>query len=62
VRYSRICNNVDAFSERVSNLTDDLIELGFRQDRLSKIYLSVVRRQGLREKFGIGCGNVPLPW
>ena len=61
VRYSRICNDVDAFSDRVSKITDDLIGLGVRRDRLSKIYLSVVRRHGLREKFGIGCGNVLLP-
>ena len=63
VRYSRICNNFDAFSDRVLKFTDDLIELGFRRDRLSKIYLSisVVRRHGLKNKFGIGCGNILLP-
>ena len=42
--------------------TDDLIELGFRRDRLSKIYLSVVKRHGLKNKFGIGCGNILIPY
>ena len=46
MRYSRICNDVVAFSDRVLKFTDDLIELGFRRDRLSKIYLSVVKRHG----------------
>ena len=61
VRYSRICNNVVAFSDRVLKFTDDLIELGFRRDRLSKIYLSVVKRHGLKNKFGIGCRNILMP-
>ena len=61
VRYSRICNDVDAFSDRVSKLTDDLIGLGFNRYRLSKIYLSVVTRHGLKEKFGVGCGYVLRP-
>ena len=58
IRYARICNQIDGFSDRVSKLTDDLIGLGFKLPRLSKIYLSVVTRYGLKEKFGIGCGNI----
>ena len=61
VRYSRICNDVDAFSDRVLKFTDDLINLGFKRDRLCNIYLSVVRRYRLKEKFGIVCGNILLP-
>ena len=61
VRYSRISNNVDAFSYRVLKFTDDLIELGFRRDRLSEIYLSVAKRHGLKNKSGIGCGNILMP-
>ena len=61
MRYSRICNDVDAFSDRVLKFTDDLINLGFKRDRLSNIYLSVVRRHRLKEKFGIVCGNILLP-
>ena len=60
MRYSRICNDVKAFSDRVLKFTDDLIRLGYRQSRLSKIYLSVVRRHGLIEKFGVGCENMLL--
>ena len=60
-RYSRICNDVDAFSDRVLKFTDDLINLGFKRDRLCNIYLSVVRRYRLKEKFGIVCGNILLP-
>ena len=60
VRYSRICNEIEAFADRVLKITDDLIGLGYRRDRLSKIYLSVVTRHGLREKFGVGCGNILL--
>ena len=43
------------------NATDDLINLGFKRDRLCNIYLSVVRRYRLKEKFGIVCGNILLP-
>ena len=60
VRYSRICNEIEAFADRVLKITDDLIGLGYRRDRLSKIYLSVVTRHGLREKFGVGCENILL--
>jgi hypothetical protein len=60
VRYSRICNEIEAFADRVLKITDDLIGLGYRRDRLSKIHLSVVTQHGLREKFGVGCGNILL--
>ena len=36
VRYSRICNNFEAFSDRVSRLNNDLIVLGYKRDRLRK--------------------------
>ena len=58
VRYSRICNDIGAFSDRVFKITNDLVGLGFKRQRLRKIYFSVVRRHGLNEKFGTGCGNV----
>ena len=58
VRYSRICNDFEAFADRVLKITDDLIGLGFKPARLTKIYLSVVTRHGLKEKFGVGCGDI----
>ena len=60
MRYSRICNDIDAFSDRVLKFTDDLIDLDFKRVRPSNIYLLVVRRHRLEDKFGIVCGNILL--
>ena len=59
VRYSRICTDVDAFSDRVLKFTDDLINLGFKL--LNEIVFAIYRRHRLKEKFGIVCGNILLP-
>ena len=61
VRYSRICNNIEAFSDRVFKITDDLALLGYRRERLLKIYSSIVCRHGLIEKFGTTCEDILLP-
>ena len=61
VRYSRICNDIEPFSDRVSKITNDLTLLGYKLERLRKIYSSIVRRHGLIEKFGAMCEDILLP-
>ena len=61
VRYSRICNNFEAFSDRVSRLNNDLIVLGYKRDRLRKLYTSIVIRHRLIEKFGTACEENLVP-
>ena len=58
VRYSRICNDVDTFSDRVLKFNEDLIDLSFKRDRLSNIYLSVVRRHIDLRKSLVSCVGI----
>ncbi len=61
VRYSRICNDIVSFSDRVLRISNDFINLGYKRERLCKIVAAVVRRHKLAEKFGDGCRNILLP-
>ena len=65
VRYSKICNDVDAFSGGALKFIYYSIDHGFTFKRvcLSNIYLLVVtiRRHRLKDKFCIVCGNILLP-
>ena len=61
VRFSRICNDIGPFSNRVLRITNDLIELGYKRERLCRIFATVVRKHKLVEKFGDGCSSILLP-
>ena len=61
VRYSRICNSMTSFSDRVLRITNEFIRLGYDRERLYRIYLVIVKRHRLSEKFGEGCKLILLP-
>ena len=61
IRYSRICNDLTNFSERVIRITNDLINLGFDTARLRKMFVSIVDRHRLVSKFSRECRGILVP-
>ena len=61
VRYSRICNDILPFTDRVLKITNDFIKLGYKRERLCHIFMVIVGRHNLIEKFGDDCRNILLP-
>ena len=61
IRYSRICNDLTNFSERVIRITNDFINLGFDTARLRKMFVSIVDRYRLVSKFSRECIGILVP-
>ena len=61
IRYSRICNILTNFSERVTRITDDFIDLGYDVSRLRKMFVSIVDKHRLINKFGRECRDILVP-
>ena len=44
IRYSRICNDIEPFVERVKRINSEFIKLRYKQTRLRRLFAMIVRR------------------
>ena len=61
IRYSRICNDIEPFAERVKRINSEFIKLRYKQTRLRRLCAMILRRHDFGRKFGDGCRDILLP-
>ena len=50
--YFRICSDVDGFADRLRNIVDKSVSLGFKKELLKSRFISISKKHDLTDKYG----------